>query len=54
MRERWRVVQGRWGGWLVWRGSYVKGAFNTWDAAYGWAREQAIYEGLGIVGIEIP
>lgn len=53
MKERWRVVQGRWGGWVVWRGGVVMSAFGTWAAAYRWAREEATYENLNIVSLEI-
>lgn len=53
MNERWKVTQGRWGSWLVWRGGTVKSAFGTWRAAYLWARQEAVYENLSIVSLEI-
>ena len=53
MNDRWSVIQGRWGGWLVWRGPKVMAAFNTWDAAYRHARQEAVHENLGVISIEI-
>lgn len=53
MNDRWRVVQGRWGGWLVWHGEEVKAAFNTWSSAYRHARQEAALENLSIISLEI-
>lgn len=53
MNDRWRVKRGSSIGWLVLHGITVMASFAHWHDAYEWARQQATYEGLGIISLEI-
>jgi len=51
--NRWRVVRGAWGSWIVFRGTDPQSVFLTWRKAYDFARQEAAYEGLSILGLEV-
>lgn len=53
MNERWRVRHGYYGAWRVYRGESMLAVFNDRIRALNYAREQAIYENLNIVSLEI-
>ena len=53
MKDRWRVVHGSYGAWRVMHGETRIAVFTAWHRAYAYAREQAIYENLSIVSLEI-
>lgn len=53
MNERWRVVHGSYGAWRVMHGAARIAVFTAWWRAYEYAREQAVYENLNIVSIEV-
>lgn len=53
MNDRWRVVHGSYGAWRVVRGDTRIAVFGAWRRAYQYAREQAAYENLSIVSLEI-
>lgn len=53
MNDRWRVERGQSIGWVVKRGGIAMASFALWHHAYKWALQQAVYEGLGIISLEI-
>lgn len=54
MTIRWKVKRGSvLGMWRVYRGESMIAVFNDRIRAFNYAREQAIYENLSIVSLEI-
>jgi hypothetical protein len=51
--DRWRVRRGSYGSWRVYRGEVMIAVFNDRIRAFNYAREQAVYENLNIVSLEI-
>ena len=56
MGVRWRVEHGTDVGWRVRRAGEIMPAavFVEWREAVDYARRRAIFDGLGVVGIEVP
>lgn len=54
MNERWKVKKGTLlGVWRVYRGDAMIAVFDDRNRAFNYAREQAVYENLNIVSLEI-
>lgn len=51
--DRWRVRRGSYGAWRVCRGEVIIAVFTDRIRAFNYAREQAAYENLSIVSLEI-
>ena len=53
---KWRVEKGSDVGWRVRRAGEIMPAavFVEWREAVDYARRRAIFDGLGVVGIEVP
>lgn len=51
--DRWRVRRGSYGSWRVYRGQSMIAVFNDRIRAFNYAHEQAVYENLSIVSLEI-
>lgn len=50
---RWSVKHGSYGAWRVYRGGALVSVFSEWRRAYEYARQQALFDGLGIIGLEV-
>ena len=51
--DRWRVRLGSHGAWRVYRGESMIAVFSDRIRAFNYAREQAVYENLSIVSVEV-
>lgn len=56
MTDRIRVAASESGCWQVMRGEYVLDIYppHMWRHAYNEARREAIYQNLGVIGMEFP
>lgn len=53
MNDRWRVEHGSYGAWRVYRGEELITVFTSWRRALQYARQEAAYDNLSIVSLEI-
>ncbi|GAA1149488.1 hypothetical protein MOX01_22670 [Microbacterium oxydans] len=51
--DRWRVKHGSYGSWRVYRGEELITVFSSWRRAVQYARQEAVYDSLSIVSLEI-